>query len=42
VIQGATISVSEFARGFRIILNAHLGSITEMFIDLLGVKYTKI
>ena len=38
LVQGATNSVSAFVRVSRKILNAHLGSIAEMFVDNVGVK----
>jgi len=38
LLQGATNWVSAFVRVFRKILNAHLGSIAEIFVDDVGVK----
>jgi hypothetical protein len=41
LVQGATNSVSAFVRVSRKILNAHLGSIAEIFVDDVGVKGPK-
>jgi len=40
-VQGATNSVSAFVRVWRKILNVYLESITEIFIDNVGVKDLK-
>jgi len=41
LVQGATNSVSVFVRVSRKILNAHLGSFAEIFVDDVGVKGQK-
>jgi len=41
LVQGATNSVSAFVRVSRKILNTHLGSISETFVDNVGVKGPK-
>lgn len=41
LVQGATKSVAAFVRVFQNILNAHLGSITEIFINNVRVQGPK-
>jgi len=38
LVQGTTKSVSAFVRVSQKILNTHLGSITEIFVDNVGVN----